>query len=610
VSVPSYPVGGVVENVAIAAGTESFNEALGTTNGQPNQTFQLKNANLIDGTLELSIGAVSYTLVPNAIVAAPTDTDYTIETDENGITTITVGDGINGVIPPRNQAVTATYYYGGGADTNVSAGTITTLSGMANGAPVPPQILSCTNPSGATGGGDEQTLANAQANLPLSLKANNRGVTAQDYASLAVANVPGVFQANAVAGVAYGGSSPILLFVVPNGGGNPSAVLINQIQIALANLKLAGKRIRVLPPVYVNLVIDADLFVQPNSVALTVSNSLRTLLDAKYALTAVTFGQVFALQDLYDTTQSTDVQGLSRVFYGQFTIQPYFARHVNKPTTGNGDVEGIMVDTETVQRREWLIRVIGPNPPVFCNRFQVWQRQLGTISAVTDTLMTDQTGNYTPNALSTEVDSIGPWFLRPNPELNSGPSSTEPSSSGSAVTFAITANTTTSISVVGGLLVNAEPNDPYVVEALEPTIGKILRTTTTAAVSAATVLPVVSSTSFQAGDPVRVWQGTTAFVTSVVSVGAGVINVAEPCTFPTSGAFVDYLWISEDGTVQFSVIDGPAVSPPPTLPTSFIVGDELYVDTYPAAGDLVLRPENFPLISDANLSISPIGGVQ
>lgn len=584
VEVASYPIAGYVD-VDVEQGDEQFNEVLGITNGQPGQRFRLRETFLIDGTLYTSVGLESYELVSNFISAGSTEKKYTIETSESGITEVILGDGFNGTIPTAGLSVNATYKTGGGLETNVAATAINTISGTSDGSIVPVQIVSVTNISAATDGGPKQSLSNAKQNLPLSLKANDRCVSDDDYAAMAVQLVPGVFKAKAVPGKPLGGQTPILLFIIPQGGGNPTDVLRNQTQTALKPKRMAGKRIRMPDPEFVDLFIEQDLHVKQNSVARDVKNRMLAMMRVEYGLESsiVDFGVTFELQHAYDISEPLKAVGVSRALFRTFSVKPHFARHVTVPTTGDGSVVGISVNWDTVRRREWLIRVIAPSPPVMCTRFMVLQRRLGTVTSITDTLLVDEAANFETNELVT-----GAWSLHPRPQDLS-------------TTFPVIANTQTTISVAGGLLVDTEPADDYVVEKTEATIGKILRTTTTAATSAVFTIPVVSSASFQIGDRVRVSNASLEYRTTVAAVPNGTsLTLATQVTI-AAGANVDFLWQSADGSTEFTVLD--ASNP-------FVVGDELYVDTYARAEDIILRPENFPQLLDENLLITPIGGVK
>jgi hypothetical protein len=121
------------------------------------------------------------------------------------------------------------------------------------------------------------------------------------------------------------------------------------------------------------------------------------------------------------------------------------------------------------------------------------------------------------------------------------------------------------------------------------------------AVASAATVPVVSSTSWAAGDPVLVMQGGVEILRSVVvHVGAGTLTLADPVTL-SAGAKLHYLWRSEDGMVEFALPDG-------TVP--WAIGDESYVDTYATAGDLALRKEDFMLFTKDDITVNAVGGVK
>jgi hypothetical protein len=582
-AVAAYGAGYV--DVAATQGEESYLEVLGTTTGAPNEKFSLLNADLIDGTLVVDVGLDAYTAVVSFAGSNSTDKVYILETSEAGITSVIFGDGINGNLPPSGQTTKATYKAGGGSATNLAVGTITRVFGTSDGSALPAQVLSVTNTTASTGGSEKQSLLSARQNLPLTIKANDRCVTLQDYAATAVDLVPGVLKASAVSGKPLGGSTPILLFVVPNGGGNPSDSLRNLTIVNLKDKRLAGKRIRVLDPVYVNMIIEADTFIQPNSPALDTANKHRDILAAKYALEAVDFGSTFDLQDAYDSASPAVISGIKRVFYRTFTIEAYYARHVNSPTSGNGTIPWIDTTRDTVKRREWLLEVTPATGPVLVRRFKVKQRILGTVTSVTDNLVTDESADFDANLLATEG-----WYFHPKPE-------------DTASTFLITGNTASTITTASGLLVETEPDDPYVVEKEEPRYGKILRSTLTSAVSSSNVIPLDSILSWEVGDHVHFTDADNLleiFVIASINV-PGLTVTLDRIVSSASGAHMDYVWESQDESVRFSCVDGT---------TPFVVGDQLYVDTYARTGDIILRSENYPLLTAANLFVNPVGGVR
>ncbi|MGH3508134.1 MAG: hypothetical protein ACRDO2_13115, partial [Nocardioidaceae bacterium] len=79
------------------------------TSRNPNQQFYFMYRLIKDGTSPVvKVGDQVWTEVPDLAAAGPTDTVYELD---RTIGAITLGDGVHGVLPPRNQAVTASYTF-------------------------------------------------------------------------------------------------------------------------------------------------------------------------------------------------------------------------------------------------------------------------------------------------------------------------------------------------------------------------------------------------------------------------------------------------------------------------------------------------------------------
>lgn len=99
---------------------------------------------------------------------------------------ISFGNGTKGRIPVADAQIKAKRYrYGGGAQGNVAASTITKLKTSL------PYVDSVTNPRSATGGSEAETLEQAKLRAPQQLRTRERAVTAEDFAFLAK-HTPGV----------------------------------------------------------------------------------------------------------------------------------------------------------------------------------------------------------------------------------------------------------------------------------------------------------------------------------------------------------------------------------------------------------------------------------
>jgi predicted phage baseplate assembly protein len=199
---PGYEIVPMLQSVllntvsATNAVTEN-GELLGSSNGRPNQTFQLANYPVlplpsgVTGIIAVDEGNgyAPWTEVEDFAGYGHNDTVYTLD-HASGL--VSFGDGINGKIPrwlsgngsnldsaDQTNVMATSYHWGGGTNANSGANTITTLlAPLAN-------IQGVTNPSPSYGGADEETIEQAQARAPIALRTASRAVTGDDFAYLA-----------------------------------------------------------------------------------------------------------------------------------------------------------------------------------------------------------------------------------------------------------------------------------------------------------------------------------------------------------------------------------------------------------------------------------------
>ena len=224
-------VRGVYPNATWAAQVETLTgELLGTSNGEPSQSFFLTRTPALAGEVievrELDGGRanVEYPLLvdalratgireqdltvvhdsqtghvtevwvpwrgrPNLAFSGPGDRDYTIERTHGRIL---FGDGIHGRIPPAavDGIRARSYRSGGGEAGNVPAAAIAqVLSGVV--------VAGVTNPRAAEGGAGSEPDAEVLARGPLTVRHRRQAVTAADYEALAFDASPAVAVARA-----------------------------------------------------------------------------------------------------------------------------------------------------------------------------------------------------------------------------------------------------------------------------------------------------------------------------------------------------------------------------------------------------------------------------
>lgn len=272
------------------------NELLGASNGRPNQTFQLAFypiLPLVSGqgiAVDEGDSYVLWTEVDDFAGSGPNDTVYTLD-HSTGL--VRFSDGKNGKIPrwlsgngsnkdsaDQTNVMATSYRWGGGTQGNTGAGTITTLQTSI------PNVQSVTNPWPSYGGADEETVEQAQARAPMTLRTANRAVTSDDFAFLAQ-QTPGAQIARAqafpllnpnfrVTRSAVDGSTQIeapipgavTVFVVPQSvfpKPVPSASTLQLVQNYLEQHRLLTSEVFVGAPNYREVRIEVQVIAEPSS---------------------------------------------------------------------------------------------------------------------------------------------------------------------------------------------------------------------------------------------------------------------------------------------------------------------------------------------------------
>jgi hypothetical protein len=165
------------------------NELLGKGNGRPGQTLSLQNADVLSGTLSVTMQEdidptaplVPWGQVDTLDTAGPTDSVYELDA-EAGV--LTFGDGFHGRIPPlvpvTGDIYALRYRYGGGSAGEVGVGAITTLATPFLG------VSQVVNFVDATGGWDAETLDHAKLRARKLLSSRDRAVTVDDFVWIAM----------------------------------------------------------------------------------------------------------------------------------------------------------------------------------------------------------------------------------------------------------------------------------------------------------------------------------------------------------------------------------------------------------------------------------------
>lgn len=198
--ITAAPVGATLpaEHSAVELG-----EPLGTSNGDPGQTFELRFAPVLgleaNETLEVETPTGEWEpwlQVDSFADSGPGDRHFTIDL-VHGLIRLgpevhdpAAGVTRHGDTPLKGAALRMSRYrHGGGETGNVAPDTLTTLRSAL------PGVASVTNPGPARGGVEAQSTDAARARAALAIRTRNRAVTAQDYEFLAADASPRVARA-------------------------------------------------------------------------------------------------------------------------------------------------------------------------------------------------------------------------------------------------------------------------------------------------------------------------------------------------------------------------------------------------------------------------------
>jgi len=171
----------------------------------------------------------------------PTAEVFVQTVDKDGNVNIYTGNGtLYGKIPPSGEVMTADYRITLGAAGFADAGEINTM--LTTPSLPPTYTVSVVNPYKSTGVSDVESLASMKEHIPMSVRTLNRAVTEDDYKAVA-SMCPGV----ALAGVKFACGKKVSIYIVPDGGGIASSVLVDSCQEYVDARKMITTIVKVTP---------------------------------------------------------------------------------------------------------------------------------------------------------------------------------------------------------------------------------------------------------------------------------------------------------------------------------------------------------------------------
>lgn len=308
----------------VSDASNAYGELVGTSNGAPNQIFELGETPVVDGSIELYIqdGDVysKWSQVQHLLDYGPTDLVFTTQLDENDIVSVTFGDGVSGVIPILYSEVRVKYIVGGGTIGNISTNIIDTIDYIPNLSESAVTAIQgsvvVTNSSIGLGGSNPESNEQIRYSAPASLRSGNRAVTLKDFADLAL-SVSGVGKANATASVwtsvtLYISPSRTSIDTDPAPGlddvGDTTAEydrIKTDVVDFLENKTLIGTTVTVQPPTYIDAIIGISYTKLAQYTTAEVETALKQNLLTAFGYNGMNFEDTIYPQDIEFVLQQT-----------------------------------------------------------------------------------------------------------------------------------------------------------------------------------------------------------------------------------------------------------------------------------------------------------------
>ena len=309
---------------AVAFGTNEYGELVGTSDGSPNQSFELGETPVVDNSLQLYVkdGDLysKWTEAQHIIDYGPTDLVYTVTSNKDNIVSVNFGDGVSGVIPTQYAEIRVLYTVGGGTSGNIASSTIDTIEFVPGLSELQVAALqsymSVTNTNSGLGGSDPEDDAQIRISAPAALRALNRAVTLKDYSDLAV-SVSGVGKANATAAA----WSSVTVYIAPSrtaldtdiapgldDNGDPTlemTTLQSNVSEFLSDKILIGSTVSVQPPTYVDCTIELEYAKLNQYSTAEVETAIKQTIVTAYGYNGMKFEDTIYPQDLEYVLQQT-----------------------------------------------------------------------------------------------------------------------------------------------------------------------------------------------------------------------------------------------------------------------------------------------------------------
>lgn len=269
--------------------------------------------------------------------------DFVVETEDDGLSRLRFGDGLQGLEPSPGSRFWAVYRIGSPPRGNVGPRTVTQL--VTDG-DLTAGLASARNDVAAQGGLLPENIEEARRNAPQAFHVQQRCVTEGDYVALAE-RFPGVFKAQCVK--SWNGSGTTATVAVQRQGGRAADdAFLKRVDLYLCPFLLLGHQLEVRAPFLVPLLVALAVEIEPGHLKSTVREDLlqvlgdRRLADGRVGFfypDNFTFGQPVYLSELIAAAMA--VHGVASIEVLEF--QRLGRERGNELETGRIDMDRLEI---------------------------------------------------------------------------------------------------------------------------------------------------------------------------------------------------------------------------------------------------------------------------
>ncbi len=244
------------------------------------------------------VDAIAWTSVETMAYSTPAAEVFVQTVDKDGAINIYTGNGtMYGAIPGVGLPMTADYKVTLGAAGFVDQDTLTTIVSALT-LPVG-YTATVTNPQRASGGSDVETLAQLKDHIPMSVRTLNRAVTFDDYSTVAEM-CPGV----QLAGTYFNCGKKVAIYIVPDGGGIASSVLITTCQAYMDKRKMITTNVIVKPAGEIHMLLAVAVTAANNYLNAVVQTNVENALLAWNSVDNQKIDGTVYISDLYEKIEA------------------------------------------------------------------------------------------------------------------------------------------------------------------------------------------------------------------------------------------------------------------------------------------------------------------